>query len=279
MQRMAWRILRIALLLVVALFLFAQYVRRTGMFFPSRYPLGNWDTRPYAVAPRDVTFATPDGVTLHGWLFRAGERASPLVVWFHGNGGNVTDRAPVAAELARRGLAVLVFDWRGYGKSEGTPTEGKLKVDALAAYAFATTLARPEDIVLYGESLGGPYAAYVAKERKTRCVVIENSFPSLLKLGNALYRPLPLGLFVPFGLRTTAWLNDAKLPVLVLHGKRDEVIPFALGQELYDDLRVPKTMFVCETGGHCEIPMVEGSRYYDAVVRFVTDTSRTRSYP
>jgi fermentation-respiration switch protein FrsA (DUF1100 family) len=275
---MLWRVVRIAAILLLALFLFAQYIRRTGMFFPDRYPIGNWDANAYGVAPRDETFVTRDGVKLHGWLFRENDRASPLIVWFHGNGGNITDRATVAAELARRGVAVFVFDWRGYGKSDGTPSEGKLKIDAIAAYDFATTQARPEDIVLYGESLGGPYAALVAKERKARCVVIENSFPSLAKLGNALYRPLPLGWIAPLALRTTAWLNDAGLPVLVLHGKRDQVIPFALGQELYDGLRVPKQMFVCESGGHCEIPSVEGERYYDAVVRFVTDTSRTRPY-
>ncbi|HEY6136477.1 MAG TPA: alpha/beta hydrolase [Thermoanaerobaculia bacterium] len=272
------RALRIAAILLVALFLFAQYVRRTGMFFPSRYPTGNWDAHAYAVAPEDVAFAAPDGVTLHGWLFRANGRASPLLVWFHGNGGNVTDRAPVAAELARRGIACLVFDWRGYGKSGGRPSEGKLKLDALAAYDFAAAHAKPDDIVLYGESLGGPFAAYVATERKARCVVIENSFPSLMKLGNALYRPLPLGWFAPLALRTTAWLNAARLPVLVMHGKRDQVIPFALGKELYDGLDVPKQMFVCETAGHCEIPAVEGARYYEAVAGFVTGTSRRRSY-
>jgi uncharacterized protein len=275
---MLWRVVRVAAILLLVLFLFAQYIRRTGMFFPARYPIGNWDANAYGVAPLDETFVTRDGVKLHGWLFRANDRASPLIVWFHGNGGNITDRAQVAAELARRGVAVFVFDWRGYGKSDGTPSEGKLKIDAIAAYDFAATQAKPEDIVLYGESLGGPYAALVAKERKARGVVIENSFPSLAKLGNALYRPLPLGWIAPLALRTTAWLNDAGLPVLVLHGKRDQVIPFALGQELYDGLRVPKQMFVCESGGHCEIPFVEGDRYYDAVVRFVTDTSRTRPY-
>jgi uncharacterized protein len=270
------RALRIAAILLVALFLFAQYVRRTGMFFPARYPIGNWDAHAYAVAPEDVRFAAADGVTLHGWLFRANGRASPLIVWFHGNGGNITDRASVAAELARRGVACLVFDWRGYGRSEGKPSEGKLKLDALAAYDVAATHAKPDDIVLYGESLGGPFAAYVATKRKARCVVIENSFPSLMKLGNALYRPLPLGWFAPLALRTTAWLNEARLPVLVLHGKRDQVIPFALGKELYDGLDVPKQMFVCETGGHCEIPSVEGARYYDAVVQFVTTAPLTR---
>ena len=272
------RALRIAAILLVLLFVFAQYIRRSGMFFPARYPIGNWDVHAYAIAPEDVAFTANDGVKLRGWLFRANGRASPLIVWFHGNGGNITDRASVAAELARRGVACFVFDWRGYGKSEGRPSEGKLKLDAMAAYDFAATLAKPDDIVLYGESLGGPFAAYVAKERKARCVVMENSFPSLAKLGNALYHPLPLGWFVPLALRTTAWLNEAGLPVLVLHGKRDQVIPFALGQELYDGLRVPKQMLVCESGGHCEIPFVEGPRYYDTVVRFVTDTSRTPPY-
>jgi microsomal dipeptidase-like Zn-dependent dipeptidase len=106
---MLWRVVRIAAILLLALFLFAQYIRRTGMFFPDRYPIGNWDAHAYGVAPRDETFVTRDGVKLHGWLFRANDRASPLIVWFHGNGGNITDRATVAAELARRGVAYVTI--------------------------------------------------------------------------------------------------------------------------------------------------------------------------
>lgn len=266
-----WRVLRLLIIVVLVLFAFTQYVRRTSMFFPAKYPAGNWDAASYGIAPEDVTFAASDGVKLHGWLFRANDRAAPLIIWCHGNGGNLTDRASTAVELARRGLSVLVFDWRGYGKSEGTPSEGRLKLDALAAYDTATSrLGVPAaNVVMYGESLGGPYAAYVAKERKVRAVIIENSFPSLAALGNTLYRPFPLGWFAPLALRTAAWLNAAKVPVLVLHGRRDEVIPFTLGQQLYDDLRVPKEMFVSETAGHGEIPFVEGGRYCQAVAGFV----------
>src|SRR6266545_742700 len=269
---MLWRGIRLAVIVLVVLFVFAQYVRRTSMFFPSRYPVGVWDIHAYGVEPENQTFTAGDGVRLHGWLFRANDRAAPLMLWCHGNAGNITDRAEVAAELARRGLSVFLFDWRGYGKSEGGPSEGNLKRDALAAYDFVTTRlgARPGDVVLYGESLGGPYAAFLARERKARCVILESSFPSLASLGNALYRPLPLGWSAPLALRTTAWLNGAGLSVLVLHGRRDEVIPFALGQELYDGLRVPKEMLVSETAGHCEIPFTEGTRYYDAVIRFAT---------
>lgn len=251
--------LPIAVAVVLAVFYgFATMLRHNSMFFPERYPVGaSWETR-----AEEVQFTSRDGVMLHGWLFSAGQ---PLILWFHGNGGNITERAPMAEELARRGLSVLLFDYRGYGKSDGTPTEEALYDDAEAAYAFAAT--RSKDIVLYGESLGGPYAAWVAKHHHVHCVVIENSFPSLREMGNAVYPPL--GWFAPRAMNTVGWLNDAHVPVLVMHGRRDDVIPFALGQRLFEKLRGRKEMLVSDTAGHCEIPSVEGSRYYDTVVRFV----------
>jgi len=248
----------VILILVIILFAYAHMVRRSSMFAPAKFPEGDWTT-----TAEDVHFKASDGVQLHGWLFRAGE---PLLVWFHGNAGNICERAPMAAELARRGISILLFDWRGYGKSEGTPTESGLFKDALAAYDFGA--AQSKDIVLYGESLGGPFAAYVATKRKARRVIIENSFPSLAAIGNALYKPLPLGWFAPFALTTTRWLNQAGLPVLVMHGKRDEVIPFELGIQLYTGLRVPKELLVSETATHDAIAATEPQRYYDSVVRF-----------
>jgi pimeloyl-ACP methyl ester carboxylesterase len=175
----------------------------------------------------------------------------------------------MCAELARRGVSVFIFDYRGFGRSEGRASEAHLFRDALAAYD-SVRQQTGNDIVLYGESIGGPYAAYVAKERKNiRAVVLENTFPSLKDLGNALYRPLPLGWTAPFSMRTTDWLNEAGVPVLVMHGQRDRVIPYALGHKLFDDLRVPKEMLTSHDAGHCEIPQFEASRYYDTVTRFV----------
>jgi len=249
----------VAAIILIILFLYAQMVRRSTMFFPSKFPEGTWTTT--AV---DVHFKSSDGLQLHGWLFRSGE---PLLVFFHGNGGNITERAAIAAELARRGISVLLFDWRGYGKSEGSASESGLFLDALAAYDFAHE--QSSDIVLYGESLGGPYAAYVATKRKARCVIIENSFPSLSAIGNALYHPVPLGWFAPFALSTARWLNQAGLPVLIIHGKCDQVIPFQVGMQLYAALRVPKELLVSETAGHCEIANAEPQRYYDTILRFV----------
>jgi fermentation-respiration switch protein FrsA (DUF1100 family) len=258
-----------AAIAILILYLYSQLVRRTSMFFPARYPEGTWSVSGLVVQPEEVEFSTTDHVRLHGWLFRAGD---PMLVWCHGNAGNITERAPMAAEFARRGISVLLFDWRGYGKSEGSPSESGLFRDALAAYDFARSRTTGE-IAMYGESIGGPYAAYVAKHRRVRCVVIENSMPSLAAIGNALYRPLPLGLFAPFALTTTRWLNQTGVPVLVIHGKHDQVIPFALGKQLYDGLRVPKEMLVSEMAGHCEMATCEPARYYNTVVRFLTRTS------
>lgn len=249
--------------LSIALIAFAQFVRRTSMFFPDRYPAGNWQMD----GAQDEWITTSDGVRLHGWLFRAADPQAPLLVFFHGNAGNITERGPIASELARRGVSTFLFDWRGYGRSDGSPSESRLFKDAEAAYTFATKLAPKERIALYGESLGGPYAAWIAKTHGARCIVLDSTFPSLRELGNAIYSPLPLGWSAPFALRTRDWVNDSGVRTLVMHSHHDDVIPFRLGQSLYDGLRVPKKLIASEAVGHCAI------EEYDAVAAFVKSTS------
>jgi uncharacterized protein len=265
----------IAVLVLLALFVaFAQFVRRTGMFYPNRYPGGLWDVKAWEVVPTEHTFQSEDGTKLHAWWFRADDPAAPVLIWFHGNAGNLTDRAPMATELAKRGLSVFVFDYRGFGRSEGTASEGRLFDDALAAHDYVRDHATVP-IALYGESIGGPYAAYVARERSVQAVVLENTFPSLLELGNALYHPFPLGWTAPFAMRTTDWLNEAGAPVLVMHGTSDDVIPYALGKGLYDGLRVPRELLTFR-GGHAQIANVDAERYYATVTSFVSSAVSSR---
>ena len=267
---MLLRTFTFAFVLLVAVYAFGLYLRRTGMFFPDRYPAGRWDTSLWMVTPSEHWFETSDGVRLHAWLFRAADPAAPVVIWCHGNAGNLTDRAEMAAELAKRGVSVFVFDWRGFGRSECATRESRLTRDALAAFDFVRREIAPSaPIFLYGESIGGPYAAWVAKERKgVRGVILESSFPSLRELGNAVFAPLPLGWAAPLALRTTAWLNEARVPVLVMHGTRDAVVPYRLGTRLYEDLDVPKEMFTSHAG-HCEIPLFDADRYYTVVTAFI----------
>ena len=268
---MLQRAVLFVVILLIVTFALTQYLRRTSMFFPDRYPIGRWDLSQFAIAPREYSFTTSDHARLHAWMFEASDPRAPVLIWYHGNAGNLTDRAETAAELAKRRVSVFLFDYRGYGRSEGHPSESALFRDSIGAYEFVKAM-QPSSIVIYGESLGGPYAAYVAKEHRheIRSVIIENSFPSLAAMGNALYHPFPVGWFAPFALTTTKWLNEAGKPVLVMHGKRDAVIPYALGSKLFEGLRVPKELLTSETAGHCEIPAADAQRYYDSVVRFAT---------
>jgi uncharacterized protein len=269
------RALTFLAVLAFGIYLLGLYLRTTGMFFPDRYPTGRWQPGMWMVEPTEHYFETDDGVKLHAWMFSAPNSDAPVIVWCHGNAGNLTDRAEMAVEFAKRGVSVFLFDWRGYGRSEGRPRENALFRDALAAHDYVRGLGAKK-IVMYGESVGGPYAAWVAKERKgVHAVVIENSFPSLREMGNALYHPIPLGWAAPFALRTTKWLNDARVPVLVMHGTRDAVIPYALGKRLYDGLEVPKELLTANAG-HCEIPLFEAKRYYETVIRFINQQEATR---
>jgi fermentation-respiration switch protein FrsA (DUF1100 family) len=267
---MLLRILTFLLVLSIGIYALTLYLRKTGMFFPDRYPAGRWETTRWMIEPAEHWFTADDGTRLHAWLFSAELPDAPVLIWFHGNAGNLTDRAEMCVELAKRGVSVFVFDYRGFGRSEGRPSERGIYRDSLAAFDYVRSLGTTR-IALYGESIGGPYAAWVAKEREgVRSVILENSFPSLRAMGNAIFAPLPLGWAAPFAMQTTRWLNQAAVPVLVMHGKRDPVIPYSLGVELFDGLTVPKEMLTSENAGHCEIPLFDASRYYEAVTRFAS---------
>lgn len=270
MSRVLLAVVIVILFCFLALGVMATLLKRNALFFPERYPSGLWNTSRFPSPPTEHFINTSDGVRLHSWLFRS-SRIDPLLIWYHGNGGNLTHRADIAAELARRGVSVLLFDYRGYGRSQGRPTERGLYEDGTAVYDFARDSLglKPEDIVVYGESLGGPYAAHVAASRGARCVIIENSFSSLTSVAKAVYPYLPFRFFISDSLRTTHWLNKANVPVLIMHGRRDRVIPYHLGKELYDSVQTSKVFFESQTAGHAEIPSVEGARYFETVVAFI----------
>ncbi len=253
-------------------------MKRSTLFFPERYPAGVWDPDRYVVRPTDLWIPTPDDLLLHAWLFTASDPNAPLLIFCHGNGGNLTSRADTASRFASRGVSVLVFDYRGYGRSQGKPTENELYTDALAVRDYVQTkdLATAGQIVMYGESLGGPYAASVAARRTVRCVIIDSSFPSAASVANAIYH-VPVGLFLGHSLPTAKFLNQAAVPVLVMHGRSDHTIPFRCGKELYDRLKGPREMFVSEDADHCELAWTAG--YYDRVIGFIQKAGQPRRSP
>lgn len=255
------------IVVLIVLTILVNGMKRNTLFFPSRFPAGQWATAHLPVQPADVTIPVSGQVDLHGWLFRAPDRQAPLLIWSHGNGGNISDRAPTASELARLGTSVLLYDYRGYGKSGGRPAEQILYDDALAVYDFAVRkgFGDSSSIIPYGESLGGPYAAYMASRRPVRGVIIENSFHSAASVANAIYH-IPIGIFLGRSLSTARFLNRANVPVLIMHSRNDEVIPLRAALDLHEALEVPKELWLIDEARHSELSQVDG--YYEKVVEF-----------
>lgn len=262
----------IVVVAVVLWSLLLNGMKRSTLFFPERHPVGFWDMSYLSVQPTEHWIETPDGARLHALLFSASDTSdAPFLIHYHGNGGNLSYRAPIASSLANRGVSTLLFDYRGYGRSDGSPTEKALEIDALAVYDYVrNTLAVPEkEIALFGESLGGAYAARVASEHDVRCIVIESSFPSARTVASKIYPLGPLLFPLNGSLPTARWLSSSDAPILIFHGTDDEVIDFEVGKALFDSIESEKEFLPIEGAGHNDIIDVGGDALLDEIATFV----------
>src|SRR5438128_3788983 len=179
------------------------------------------------------TITTADGLRLHAWWAGA-PGATATLVWSHGNGGNIASRADVVLALAARGVAVLAYDYRGYGRSEGRPSEAGVYLDAEAAYDSAGDL----PIVCFGESLGGAVSIHLASVRPCAGVAVVSTWTTLRDVARSHYGPLAA--LVGDRFDSLARIGTLSIPVFVTHGDRDEVVPFVLGERLFAAARQPK---------------------------------------
>lgn len=223
-------------------------------------------------APRGVEerwITTADGVRLHAW-FAAGRAEGPTLVWSHGNGGNIAGRADVLLALARAGLNVLAYDYRGYGKSGGRPTEAGVYRDAEAAYDHLRgNGVRAQRIVSFGESLGGAVSIRLATTRPCASVAVVSTFT---RMRDVAYHHFGLAaLIVGSQFDSLARLRRLTVPLFVAHGDRDEVVPFALGKQLYNAAPEPKR-FLTVTGAHHN-DVFWSTELLDAIVAFARETA------
>jgi hypothetical protein len=246
-----------------------RWLERGMIFFPARYPAGIWDPARLGVEVEDVWFRSADGLSLHAWWFAAADQR-PVVLWAHGNGGNLTGRAPDAQALADAGVSVLVFDYRGYGRSEGAPSEAGIYLDAEAAYAYLTRERNidPLRIVLMGRSIGAAPAARLATRVPHAGLILVSPPPSAKRMARAMFGGLPVDLLGTSRFPVVEWVAQRRTPLLVVHGERDEVIPFAYGREVYEAAAPPKSFVALPGAGHNDISAVAGSRYINALVAF-----------
>lgn len=219
----------------------------------------------------EVSFCAEDGTALHGWWFPHTDARGVLVVC-HGNAGNVSDRLWMAQDLADLPLHLLIFDYRGYGKSEGIPSEKGTGQDVAAAWEFARQRmgadAADPPIVLYGRSLGGAVALQAACRLPVRGVILESTFTSILDIGRRFYPWLLPRLTCRHPYRSDLRMAAVRAPVLMAHSPEDETIPYDLGQALYR--RAPHPYgFYDLTGPHAEAGWQTAPDYAQALRGFI----------
>ena len=212
---------------------------------------------------------TEDGEMLDGWFVPAPAGRGTLL-YLHGNGGNIGHRVDIIRTFHSLGFGVLIFDYRGYGRSTGKPSEEGTYRDALAAWNYLTQERRipAQHIVLFGESLGGSIAAWLAERHPPRALVIYAAFTSVPDMAKVLYPFLPTGLIARYRYDTRAALARVHSPLLILHSTEDEIIPYSHAQELLAIAPEPKKL-VPLRGGHNDAIFVSGDIFEQALKEFL----------
>jgi uncharacterized protein len=219
-----------------------------------------------------VTFETSDGLELSGW-FLAASGPSPhiTVLVLNGNAGNRAHRGPLAAALHRHGLQVLLVDYRGYGGNPGAPSESGLAADGRAARAF---LARRPDVdqsrvVYFGESLGTAVAVGLAVEHPPAALVLRSPFTSMVDLGRYHYPFLPVGLLLRDRFSAIDQIQRIRVPLLVIVGGHDRIVPIENSRRLYDAAVAPKTLLLLPDADHNDYELLAGDQMIQAIVDFL----------
>ncbi|MBT7616819.1 MAG: alpha/beta hydrolase [Calditrichaeota bacterium] len=210
-----------------------------------------------------------NGVKIHGW-FVPSENAKATIIFCHGNAGNISHRMDSIRMFNEMGLSVFIFDYQGYGKSEGKPTEKGTYQDAQAAwdYLVKDRKTNPEEIIIFGRSLGGAIAAWLAKENTAGALIVESTFTSIAAVGQRMYPIIPVKLISSIKYNTMKHLKQVRVPVLVVHSPDDELISFKYGQQLFDSANEPKH-FLEIKGTHNDGFLMSGENYVDGIKGFL----------
>lgn len=258
---------------IVAYAAFLLLFENKIIFHPSTYPEGYWNPTSLGVPAQDVYFESEDGVKLHAWFIPAPNAVATLL-WFHGNAGNLSHRLDNIQRLKRLNLNIFIFDYRGYGRSEGTPDEKGIYKDSRAAYkqVLAMDGVSADTLFLFGRSLGGICAVETAMNHPAKGLILESVFTNSEDMSRKVFPLIPLGWAVRSQLDAVGKVPHLKLAKLFLHGTRDEIVPYDLGRKLFEKAANPKTFYAIEGAGHNDTYILGGAGYFDALNRFITET-------
>lgn len=219
-----------------------MYVPMRGIQAPAVYGLADF---------QEIGLVSDDKIPVTTW-YRPAREGYPTIIHFHGNGGNLSHRAAYFKLLAQAGFGVLALDYRGYGLSGGTPTETGFYADGRAVMAYATgTLGLPlEKIILYGESIGTGVAVQMASEFESAALVLQSPFTSIEVLAQDKYPWLPVRLLLQDRFDSIAKIQDVRMPLLLLHGEQDTIVPVKFGRMLFETAPGPKDAVYFPDHGH-----------------------------
>ena len=240
------------------------------IYFPPRYPVGFEPPEKYGLSVEQVWLRTEDGVKLNAWYLPS-PTASQVLLLFHGNASNLGTDLPRLQFFAQLGVTLFEVDYRGYGKSEGSPDEAGVYRDADAAYRYLIESRghQPRDIFLHGQSLGGAVAIDLASRRECGGLIVESSFTSAREMARRMLL-LPLLEYVPKSrFDSLRKIRQVQCPVLIVHGTRDQVIPFFMGEKLYQAAPEPKSFLPVQGAGHVDSFVVGGERYLERLRKFI----------
>lgn len=246
----------------------AMFFEDSLIYFPLAYPAGDW--QPGGLTFEDAWFQAADGTRLHGW-YVPHENPLAVVLFCHGNGGNVTHRIDKLQALNRvAGVSMLVFDYRGYGRSEGRPNEKGVLMDARAARAWLANRAgvAEKEIVVAGESLGGAVAVDLAARDGARALILESTFTSIPEMAAYHYPWLPVKLLLRTRFDSLNQISAYHGPLLQSHGDADSIVPYEFGQRLFQAANSPKEFYTLAGTDHNDLPDRD---YYQKVRQFLEE--------
>lgn len=262
-----------------AIFVALIYVFQSRMIFqPNLFgDVADGDPSDVGLEFEEAFLDAEDGVRLHGWFVPA-EAARGVLLFFHGNAGNITHRLDSIALFHRLGLSVFIVDYRGYGKSEGRPTEQGTYRDARAAWRYLTGIRGidPARIVIFGRSLGAAMASKLATETSAAGLIVESAFTSVPDMAARHYPYLPVRKLTRFRYDTLGHVKASSIPILVVHSENDEIAPFAMGRTLFENASEPKS-FLALNGGHNEAVLVSTSVYLAGLQAFLDGVVPSRN--
>ncbi|HSP13521.1 MAG TPA: alpha/beta hydrolase [Thermoanaerobaculia bacterium] len=268
---------------ITAIDLARRVFRHVRLFCPSPLPMKSWDPADYGIprqAVQDHWIETPDGELLHAWYCRS-PRPIASAVYCHGNTGNLTLTADVIPHFLDAGINVLYFDYRGFGRSSGIPSINGIVADGLTAARFHDRI-RPKGLpsILYGYSLGGAVAAQVIKRHPFDGLILQSTFTSLPAITRVTFPRTPMHLFAGNLFDTIGVVKRLTIPLLVVHGGSDEVVPCSMAHELFDACKGRKHIEIVEGGLHKDLYTRDCDSLVWAVNRFATELPHsTRAIP